>query len=252
MLDSFWLGTNSCLKPLQITWGEAIKISRDLDKPIIACTVPACRQHQGSSPVILYNYYSEFRIRSMKNIPSLGLGVKFPSSRSFKSVLHRLVLNPPKDTQELVLEQLKSFPKSYTTVHIRSGGKLANHKEVGYWMTKKDVPRVSTFVKNTIRANHFPDTVFLSTDSDYIERYLRKKEKMNLLQRMPVLRDHSTSNASVDALKGSLFDLFIAVQSSHLICTKWSSYSELITIMGNYRKSILLPTSFRVMDSLLR
>lgn len=248
MLDTFWLGTDSCLKPLMITWNEVYRISHNSGQPLVACSKSSCRKNQ-KGPVILFNYFSEYNnIQSTRDINALGLETKFTNINAFKKVLLRLVLNPSKDVQQLIQEQLASFPVSYTTVHIRSGGKLANHKELGCWMTKEDVPRVSKFVLRMVRTKKVVKDVFLSTDSDYIENYL--KEKINLLKRMPLTRYHSTSKASVDAFKGSLFDLFIASSASHLIYTENSSYSNLIMSLGQFQNPISLPTSFRKLKSL--
>lgn len=251
MLDSFWNGTNSCLKTMMITKDE-LRQSNETFKLCNRyghrCAVKGNVQALPNRPLLFEDYtLFSFSNRHLYKINHLNLSVKFRTIAHFKKLMYRLILNPSEDVQNLVLQQLTTYPASFTGMHIRSAGKLANKQEASYWLTEKELPQLSSFISHTIQGKHLSETVYLTTDSDKVEAYLKGKlTDLHFLVRPPLKRYHSTSDAKTDAIKGALFDAYITAQSSTLFYTSYSMYSTLLINLSKSTKIIRLPLKYRV------
>lgn len=161
--------------------------------------------------------------------------------------MYRLILNPNKEQQDFILSQLKEYPQEYVGMHIRSGGALANRKEKGYWIEERDLLSLTAFINSTMNIKHLSPSIFLSTDSDLIDFFLRVSlPNFHFLSRMSFMRYHTTANSSSDALTGALFDAFVCANSKHFFYTRSSGYSILIKTLGSMNSHFILPTTFSI------
>ena len=253
MLDSFWNNTDSCLKTMMITDKEFKRLD---SRPLRRCGQRR-RCQSNSHPLSLPNeivvfedyrpliygiqYYHKFS-DTVKVVNSLTLSEKFKSLNSLMKVLYRIILNPSQDVQSLIFQQLKSYPASFVGMHIRSAGQLANRKERVYWLKENELPKLKNFISNTISRKHLSKNIYLSTDSDKVEKYLKNQlPGFKFLNRLSLKRDHSTSNASADVLKGAIFDSFVAAQSTSLFYTKDSSFSMIVTNLCKSHVQLAIP-----------
>lgn len=236
--ERFWQNTNSCLQSMALTEQEFRWWN---NKNIQYCS-KRCRINQ-RKPVII-NDFRSFKLSNsiLDAVNQLNLSVHFTDLNHFTSSLYRLILNPRQDTQELILQQLRQYPSSYTAIHLRTGGYLANFKEIGYWVKKSELPNVVSFIKKTINSKQLSKDVYLSTDSDYVEQYLKKTlHGFHMLPRMNMSRNHATRTFSEDAYKGTLFDMFISAHASHFFSSPNSGFSIVIQMLS-HPDNIILPT----------
>lgn len=250
MQDNFWNSTDSCLKTMMCTSEELRKTPARHCGNTARCYAnrdPLSLVHQ---PLVFHDYrvfiysdmYAHKQSSVLKMINNMKLSLKFKSMDALYKVLYRVILNPSKDVQDLVLNQLKTFPTSFVGMHIRSAGRLANKKEKAYWITSSELPRLHSFISNTIQKKHFPRDVYLCTDSDTIEEYLKLKlPDINFLPRLSLKRYHSNKIATTDVMKGALVDAFVAAQSSSIIYTKDSSFSIIVLNLCKSTKRIDIP-----------
>ena len=255
MLDSFWNSTDSCLKTMMYSNEEFKQLN---NTPLKYCGLGAGCFVNGSTvellnqPLLFEDYKFLFKDKYVHDINHGNLSIEFKSKDHFMQMMYRLILNPTKDIQDMVFQQLSTYPANFTGMHIRSGGKLANNQEIGYWLTEKELPDLASFINNTIINKDLSKVIYLTTDSDKIEQHLRSHlPQLTILIRPPIiLRDHSTSFAKANAIKGALFDAFLTAQSSSILYTRNSKYSQLLLSLANYVKSFSLPSTFRVAKSI--
>ena len=238
---AFWNSTNSCIKPLMITEDEFKLLEKT--KPEGCGKEKDCNyyvNHVRSKYLIVDDYFIN-NYNGLEKINRLNLSMKFDNYDQFKKMMVRLIINPSESLQHLIYQQIKQFPKEYTSIQIRSGGKLANSHESTYWITEKELPSLKTFIQNQIIKHKLSTHVYLSTDSDIIENYLKENlVNIHFLSRIPLKRRHST-NGVIDNYDGALFDLFIASRSNALLYTKHSSFGTLMKKSVNATRSIALP-----------
>ena len=186
-----------------------------------------------------WNQYSQTTIQ--QDLDSVG-ALKQIGMDKFRKMILRVFLNPNKKT----LSYLKGFKQQYYKnntqvfgVQVRLGGCLANHKEIMALMTRKQFQSVPGQVKHYIKQLKNP-VVYLSTDSDYAEEYIRKH-----LPEITVLtssnffnRTHSTGNTKTSNVEAALVDLFLLSDSDMLLYQTGSGFGRIASAMTRARKKI--------------
>lgn len=250
MLDSFWQSTDSCLKLFRCTKEEFKQLN---STPLRVCDRygHSCfdngMENLPDQPLLFEDYtFVKLNGRQISIINRLNLSIHFQHGGHFMRILYRSVLNPIKEIQDSVLLQLKKYPPSFIGMHIRSGGVLANLQETTYWIKRSELPNLISFVNNTIISKHLPKAVYLSTDSDYVDGYLKEQlSDILFLPRISIKRGHSTHFAEAEALKGALFDAYVAAQSPFLFFTEDSEFSFILYQITKTDSKIKLPSKRR-------
>ena len=252
MLDNFWNSTDSCLRMMMCTKEEFKRLNstplRVCDRYGHSCSVNGTVLDLPDEPLLFEDYeVFAFTDKHVHTLNQANLSMQFTSANHFMQMMYRLILNPTKDVQDMVLKQLSTYPASFTGIHIRSGGKLANKQEASYWLKEKELPQLSSFINDTIRTRYLSKDVYLTTDSDKIDSYLRQQlPDIRFLVRPSIKRYHSTSNAN----EGALYDVYITTQSSSLLYTLSSKYSKMLIHLSKHKRFFYLPFKFRIAKSL--
>ena len=89
--------------------------------------------------------------------------------RLYKRIILRLISNPSRDVQKLILEKRTNLgdKNSLIGVHVRCGGKLADMPEKTTIMSKYQVKMVPMYIKRMVKQLKTTPVIYLSTDSSY-------------------------------------------------------------------------------------
>ena len=169
----------------------------------------------------------------------------------FQKMLLRVFLNPNKKIQSYLKGFKQQFYVNNTQVfgvQVRLGGCLANHKEMMALMTKKEFQSIPGRIKRYINKLTNP-VVYLSTDSDYAETYIR-----NHLPGITILtssqfftRTHSTGFTQTSNVEAALVDLFLLSDSDMLMYQTGSGFGRIAAKMTRAHKIIgMKVTHYRI------
>ena len=149
--------------------------------------------------------------------------------RLYKRIILRLMSNPSRDVQKLILERRKKLGdrNKLIGVHVRCGGRLADMPERTTIMSQYQVKMVPLYIKQMVNKLKITPVIYLSTDSSYAESYLR-----NVLRKYRVVtindfkRGHTTNlKVSEGTIKRALMDMYLVAQGNAIIYTKKSGFS---------------------------
>lgn len=145
-----------------------------------------------------------------------------------QKMLYRVFLNPNKKIQNY----LRAFKQKYYTrdthvlgVQVRLGGCMANYHEQLALMTRSEFDSIPGRIFHLIR-NITNPVVYLSTDSDYAEKYLREHlPNLTILTSSQYFtRGHSTGHAKLSNIEAALVDLFLLADSDTLLYQVFSNF----------------------------
>jgi len=167
----------------------------------------------------------------------------------FRDIL-RVLLNPSPE----IIGNINSFKKKHFCekdilgIHIRTGGCIANFQEKISMMTVKQIQQFPKYIMNVISNNNLQPkttTIFLSTDSDRVEDYLRNTldSDIEIITSQIYMRSHSRGKAISNAVKGAITDLYLLAHSKVLITCSGSGFSKIAYYLSSTRKKYLYNTT---------
>lgn len=198
----------------------------------------------GDGNVVLYDcrmnhsiIHSPFTLQTLKNHQILSFNQSIPD---YQQIIYRLLLNPSPYLQH----QLNQFKKQHfirkhvVGIQIRMGGCLANYQEYAEMMSFDELKRLPSFIQSTIKQFNFnpSDTVlFLSTDSDYAEKWIRESLKDEYLIVTSTLfeRSHTRGMAKNDTTQGALFDMILLSDCDGLITCSGSGFGRVASSLSS-------------------
>lgn len=155
--------------------------------------------------------------------------------RGYQQLIYRLLTNPLEETIQVIKEESEKIgPKERVLgMHIRCAGKLADRKERVAMVT----PDVLLQIPNRIRkmmlviGKPYDDiTLYLSTDSTVVERYLRTifaDYRVIVFNRYR--RGHTTAGAAnYLTIQQAIIDMYLLSQAKSVMYTSSSGFSEAI------------------------
>ena len=153
-------------------------------------------------------------------------------------ILYRLLLNPTHELQS-VINSFKAthFTKRYVfSVHIRMGGYLADVPERTEMMSLARLKRLPSVIQNAMVSWDFDagnTVLFLSTDSTYAEKYIRKRlgKDYTIVTTNSFYRGHTGRSNSV-AVQRALIDLHLLADSDALLIGMGSGFGRVAKLMG--------------------
>lgn len=112
-------------------------------------------------------------------------------------------------------------------IHVRSGGSTANWKDGDYFKVTTSVVKKHQPLIHSILRKHPNMRIFLSTDSDKVEAFVKGiyGKKMIYVKEFP--RSHVGKNPSEESLMRSYMDLYLLGQCDYLLLTRRSGYSRM-------------------------
>ena len=168
-----------------------------------------------------------------------------------QKMLYRVFLNPNKKIQNY----LRAFKQKYYTrdthilgVQVRLGGCMANHHEQKALMTRSEFDSIPGRISHLIRNIKIP-VVYLSTDSDYAEKYLREHlPNLTILTSSQYFtRGHSTGHSKLSNIEAALVDLFLLADSDTLLYQVLSNFGIVAVKISRARKVVgMRVTHYRV------
>lgn len=149
--------------------------------------------------------------------------------RLYKRIILRLMSNPSRDVQKLILERRKKLGdrNKLIGVHVRCGGRLADMPERTTIMSQYQVKMVPLYIKQMVNKLKITPVIYLSTDSTYAEKLLRHSlRKYRVVTLTDFKRGHTTNlKVSEGTIKRALMDMYLVAQGNAIIYTKKSGFS---------------------------
>lgn len=241
MLDTYWTSTDNCLKYMKT------KVNTT---NMVMCSKRGCMSKSRRSktiygqPVVFKDYRPcKFTRAELKKINRLGLPIRFTSWNHYSRVLYRIFANPNKELKDQIVRLTQDIPfKDVTTIHVRSGGYLANKQEGACWVSQQELPRLIKAVERIMNYYKLGRYVYLTTDSDKVDAYFRQHLKnVQFISINEYSRYHTTGNSSDEAFRAALFDLFVSAQGSSVLYTPRSGYSKAVTSLSRSGRQYQLP-----------
>ena len=146
-------------------------------------------------------------------------------------MLYRVLLNPNQSIQDYLYAFKQTHYHSHRHVlgiQVRLGGCLANYKETVAFMTMKQFYAIPSLIKMRIQKLSNP-VVYLSTDSDYAEQYIRSKlpNVVILTSSKYFTRLHTTGSPKLESVESALVDLILLADSDVLLYQKESGFGRI-------------------------
>ena len=159
-----------------------------------------------------------------------------------RKMIYRVFLNPNRKIQNYLRAfKQKHYGKNTQVlgVQVRLGGCMANHHEVKALMTRQEFESIPNRITNLIR-NLINPVVYLSTDSDYAEKYLREHlPNITILTSSQYFtRGHSTWTPEVSTVESTLVDLFLLADSDIFLYQAKSGFGKVAVELSRAKKMI--------------
>lgn len=181
--------------------------------------------------------HSPSTLNTLKNHQILSFNQSF---HDYQQLIYRLLLNPSPPLQlQLIQFKKQHFTRKHVVgVQIRMGGCLANYQEYAEMMSLDELKRLPSFIQSTVKEFDFnpSDTVlFLSTDSDYAEKWIREslKEEYLIVTARLFERSHTRGMAQNEASRGALFDLILLSDCDGLIVCQQSGFGRIASFLSS-------------------
>lgn len=236
MPESFWNNTNSCMKYFKYT-----NDINEEQQPHRHCPGEKSGRACYASNTRLVNellIFTDFRYINLNDdlnmyINKLNIFPRIQKFDSYITLIMRLFLNPSED----IMRRLMYFGRPFfndkvLSIHIRTGGYLANFQERAYWLTQEELPHIGNWINELIVKQSLPRKIYLTTDSDNVMNYLKNNINATFVSNPHLIRSHSR-DLRKDAFKGAIYDLFANALCSHHIITPHSGYSRLISYIAD-------------------
>lgn len=174
-------------------------------------------------------------VRLLKDIHFLQSNETY---RDYHRYISRLVFNPSQAMRHTILRERRALAVNAYKVgmHVRCGGVLSDTKEVTAMVTPAILATIPSKLQQFISTLPIPSSgyyVYLATDSSFAFRNLSAALKPTTVVSTKLFqRGHTDKGVVSDAaIKRSILDLFLLVDSNALLLTLSSSFSNLVTWM---------------------
>ena len=171
----------------------------------------------------------------------------------YMKMIMRILLNPSREIQRYIrLFQKNNYrgKKCIVGVQVRTGGCFGNNQEKMEMMSKDEIISLPKFVKTTIQREYCPKPViFLSTDSDRVENYIRKEMKEYSIYTTDLKKAHSGGKATLEIVKGALTDLYLLADSDILITNTESGFGTIASTITRAKKKVNYNVTHRLMKN---
>ena len=253
MFDTYWMSSNNCFRHMKFNNQSADYQS--LPNYEICSQTHSCYNSVNNMKNVIFQDNRQFSILDpiqmnmsvINKINKLNIGYVFRSVDEYLTIIYRLLANPTNSLLKVVIEDISRLQSSYTAIHLRTGGKLANKKEQTCWVSEDELPKVTTYIKKTIIQEKLDTTVFLSTDSDIAEQYLKQNlPDINFIPRRSYQRFHSTTKNNYSSFEGAIYDYFIAAEAKQIFFSKGSGFSKIVLQLTKAKKKYSIPTKRRI------
>lgn len=201
----------------------------------------------GDSHVIMENCRFKHNVLYTPEHVAMMGEIGFPESEYKSDILTsrilRTLINPSKYIYDYILEFKRKHYVGHDVfgVQVRMGGCYANYKEGSELISLETLQSLPELIRNSSRHLTSP-VIYLSTDSDYAENYLRES-----LPDIPVLtsssifvRKHSTGKAALDGVQGAIVDVILLSDSDLLLINKGSGFGTIASAITRAKEIIRL------------
>lgn len=246
MLDTYWENTDNCMKNMKNTIN--VTNVRICGNKMGCLSVPDKVESLINKTVVFQDYRpTPYTNTNLNKINSLGLPIRFYSWNHYSRILYRIFANPKKELKDQIVNITKDIPfQNVTTIHIRSGGLLANTQEGAYWVTEDELPKLTNAVNDMINNHTLGRLIYLTTDSNKVDFYFRQHLKnVEFLTLNVYNRSHTTGQSKDESFRAALFDLFVSAQGSSILYSPKSGYSIAICSLSQSKRQFILPSSKR-------
>lgn len=167
----------------------------------------------------------------------------------YKKVL-RILLNPSPS----ILSNVQDFmsyhfrDKRVLGIQIRTGGCVANFHEMKSMMSLKEIRQFPSYINNIMEKESLlpaRTTIFLSTDSDLVEQYIREQLRSNIeiITANTYQRSHSRGKANDESIYGALMDILLLAKADVLITCSGSGFGRVANIISLSSKKYIYNTT---------
>lgn len=209
----------------------------------------------GKRNTVLIDYRPLDRYLSMKTIENdlrKGHALDQCHFGRFRKMIMRVLLNPNPDTQRYLISFKRDNynGKQVFGAQIRLGGCLANTREQMSLMSQAEFKSIPNRIRQHIRKLTNP-VVYLSTDSDYAEKYIRSAlpEVTILTSSALFKRSHSTGVTTLSNVESALVDLFLLSDSDILMYQDRSGFGRIAALMTRAHKTIPMKVTHTLIKS---
>ena len=247
---AFWQSTSTCLLKRQYTGNYYINkgyrypsVHRKLSMSDSE-RFGSLHQAIGDGHIALMDFRSPWRKliggKLTDALANTGILNQCPSQQLRKMVT-RVFLNPTPDIQDYLIRFKTEHYGNRTVfgVQARLGGCLANSREKMQLMSINQFKALPEKIRFNLHGLVNP-VVYLSTDSDFAETYIREKlPDIEILTSSAFFtRHHSTGITEVSTVKSSLVDLFLLADSDILLISDSSKFGRMADFMTRAKKVI--------------
>ena len=257
MYETFWKSTNNCLRFMKYNNSNA----NDQKLPLYhncnqfdKCYTDERNHLTIFEKDLIIRDYRDKSIYSMtllnRNVKeindNMNLSYKFKNGENYLQVLFRMFSNPNEHMMNIINNDVKKLPMPMVGIHIRTGGYLANFHEPTYWITKEEIPNVINYINSTITLEKLPHSIYLTTDSDYVESVVMNTlSHLHFIKRRSFKRNHSADLADYSTFEAAIYDYFLAAQSSYYFYCKGSGFSRIALYISKTNKQYAIPSKIR-------
>ena len=259
---AFWSATSNCFTKRQYV-GKYRQHDINFTYPTHPTTISKKRvsistpvgRTLGKRNTVLIDYRPFDRYLSMKTIENdlrKAHALDQCHFRRFQKMIMRVLLNPNPDIQRYLISFKRSHynGKHVFGVQIRLGGCLANRQEKMSLMSQSEFKSIPKRIRQHIRKLTNP-VVYLSTDSDYAEKYIRSAlPEITILTSSALFkRSHSTGITTLSNVESALVDLFLLSDSDILMYQDRSGFGRIAALMTRAHKTIPMKVTHQLIKS---
>ena len=247
----FWEGTSTCLIQRQFT-GEYY-IDNTYNYPVTKRTLTRNEQDRRQSIASIVGNYQvmvmkDFRPSWEKMIAEsfehVIMNNPYLNQYDFSQIrkrLARILLNPTPDILDYLdkFKQMHYVNRTVLALQLRTGGCLANVRETSQLISNYELKGIPEKVQAYLAEMNHP-IVYLSTDSDYAEAYLRSHLAGVEIQTSSsrFARTHSSGFPTTFAVKSALVDMFLLADSDVLMASFRSGFGKMASLLTRARTVI--------------
>ena len=248
MFDTYWENTDNCMKNMKNTIN--VTNVRVCTNQNVCITEDKKMESLLNETLIFHDYRPvQFTEANINKINNLGLPIYFNNWTYYTKILFRVFANPRKKLRDQIVSITKDIPfQNVTTIHVRSGGLLANYKERAYWLTEDELPKLANDINDMISNYTLGRLVYLTTDSNKVDSFLHQHlKRVRFLTLNVYNRSHTTWYSNDESFRAALFDLYVSAQGSSILYTPGSGYSRTIRALSHSKQQYELPLSMKQM-----
>lgn len=168
----------------------------------------------------------------------------------FNTKVLRILLNPAPHILNNFIDFSRSHFKHKTVlgIQIRTGGCVANFHELKSMMSLQEIRQFPSFINSVISKELLrmdKTVVFLSTDSDLVEEYIREQlnSDIEIITANIYKRSHSRGKANEESVSGALLDTLLLARADVLITCSGSGFGRVANTMSLSRRKYIYNTT---------